>query len=92
MGLFANNDDQTHMNGDYYGLFTGGGCYLLGIQALAALCIFAWSAATTLIVFLVRSIESRTESQLDSLVSCYINKSTQNNFLFTYGTEASVCF
>lgn len=68
MGLFANNDEQTHMNGDYHGLFTGGGGYLLGVQALAALCIFAWSAATTLIVFLVCSIESRTESQLDSLV------------------------
>jgi hypothetical protein len=90
VGLFTNNDEQTHMNGDYYGLFAGGGGHLLGVQALAALCIFAWSAATTLIVFLVRSIESRTESQLDSLVVILIIV-TIINFLFTYGTDASAC-
>lgn len=53
VGFFTINDVHTGTNGLYYGVFNGGGGHLLGLQALASVCILAWSGLTTLIVFLV---------------------------------------
>ena len=48
VGFFAEKDDLEGLS-KYYGLFKGGGGKLLGIQALAIVCILAWTIPTNLI-------------------------------------------
>jgi len=51
VGLFMREEKQGGLNGKYVGLFHGGGWDSLGVQALATVCIMAWAAVTTLIIF-----------------------------------------
>lgn len=55
LGLFLDDDPQTRSNLGVNGLFNSGGWYSLGIQCLAIICIIAWTAACTLLVFGVRT-------------------------------------
>ncbi|KAH7951621.1 hypothetical protein HPB52_010929 [Rhipicephalus sanguineus] len=50
VGLFADADSLLRLTSGRSGLFKGGGAYLLGVQALAALCIGAWSVLTSYVL------------------------------------------
>ncbi|XP_066968319.1 putative ammonium transporter 3 [Macrobrachium rosenbergii] len=50
IGLFVKADQLLQMTNGNSGLFRGGGFYLLGIQALACLCVAMWSMSTTYII------------------------------------------
>ncbi|KAH6931447.1 hypothetical protein HPB50_024415 [Hyalomma asiaticum] len=50
VGLFADADLLLRLTSGRSGLFKGGGAYLLGVQALAGLCIFAWSLVTSYVL------------------------------------------
>nr|XP_054926507.1 putative ammonium transporter 3 [Dermacentor andersoni] len=50
VGLFADADSLLRLTSGRSGLFKGGGAYLLGVQALAALCIAAWSLLTSYVL------------------------------------------
>ncbi|XP_055550404.1 putative ammonium transporter 2 isoform X4 [Wyeomyia smithii] len=48
VGLFADNPVPLGTTNGRFGLFKGGGWYLLGVQSLSALCLACWSICTTL--------------------------------------------
>lgn len=51
------------------GLFMGGGWYLLGVQCLAALCLFMWGAISTFVLlFLVDKISPLRMSEGDEIL------------------------
>ena len=54
-GLMAKKDNlEGYVN--YDGLLQGGGHYLLGVQALAAVCCLAWAMVTTAIIIFIVSL------------------------------------
>ncbi|XP_077564307.1 putative ammonium transporter 3 [Haemaphysalis longicornis] len=50
VGLFVDADTLLKLTSGRRGLFKGGGAYMLGVQALAALCIAAWSLVTSYVL------------------------------------------
>lgn len=50
VGLFADNPEPLMTTNGRVGLFKGGGWYLLGIQALSALCLMSWGVLSTFIL------------------------------------------
>lgn len=50
VGLFAKSPDPLNTTRGRYGLFYGGGWYLLGVQCLACLCLATWSIVTTFVL------------------------------------------
>lgn len=53
VGFFAGNETLENLTQNRYGLFHGGGFYLLGIQTLTAVCLIAWTSVTTLMILIV---------------------------------------
>ncbi len=54
VGLLVEHDPLEEYNRGNAGLFKGGGVYLLGVQALACLCIMVWAGGITLMLLVVR--------------------------------------
>ncbi|GAB6019404.1 hypothetical protein CHUAL_000984 [Chamberlinius hualienensis] len=49
-GIFPDSDQVLNINSGGAGLFKGGGWYMLGVQALACVCLSTWSAITTFVL------------------------------------------
>lgn len=52
VGILGKNDSLDQLRG-HNGLMHGGGFYLIGIQMLGALCVAAWSGASTFLIVLI---------------------------------------
>lgn len=53
VGVFIDADTVLKMSSGHKGVLKGGGVYLLAVQALASVCITAWSVTTTFILLKV---------------------------------------